>query len=77
MCVCVCVCVCVSAVPMMRTKSKERGGAVQWVSSSGHYGGGGGALLPPPHRGQERMEPVMHHPMEISHPSGQSVVHWP
>ena len=47
-----------SSVPMMRTKSRERSGAMQWASGSGQYVG---------HRGQEHMDT---HRMDTAHPSG-------
>ena len=50
-------------VPMMRTKSKERGGAAQWVSTSGQYGAGH-----LPQRGQD----TAIYPMELPHHSGES-----
>ena len=49
-------------VPMMRTKSKERGGAAQWVSTSGQYG----AHLP------QRGQGTAIHPMDLPHHSGES-----
>lgn len=49
------------AVPMMRTRSKERGAAAQWVSSSGHYD--------PTHRGQETTTHAMDR-MDTAHHSG-------
>ena len=48
---------------MMRTKSKDRGGAAQWVSSSGQYGG----HLPPQMVGDTGV-----HPMDMPHHSGET-----
>ena len=55
----------IHTVPMMRTKSKERSAAAQWVSSSG------GQQPYPHHHGQERMD--THHPMDTSHPTGEYI----
>ena len=56
-------CCCWPAVPMMRTRSKERSAAAQWVSTSGQYDA---------HRGQERMDTThAMDRMETAHPPGE------
>ena len=49
-------------VPMMRTRSKDRTSAAQWVSSSGQYDA---------HHVPERMDTTTHN-MDTMHPSGES-----
>ena len=56
-------CCCWPVVPMMRTRSKERSAAAQWVSTSGQYDA---------HRGQERMDTThAMDRMETAHPPGE------